>query len=568
MGMNDFPFDIMDIASLLRLNIRRRGPSSVYTDCPFCGDRRGKMNLNLVKNVWRCNYCGKGGGMLSLYGEVHGLSNAEAYQEIRETLLSLGTASDIGQYRQALPNEQPQAERAPAREVHRTYSALLSMLTLTPPHWEHLRILRGLSPEQIDRFGFRSTPPAFQCQPIAETLMRQGYTVNGVPGFYLNDRGRWTVRFHQKTSGILIPIRGIDGLICGLQTRLDRPIKNPDDPPEKQGIKYLTLSSAGKNMGTSPGSPVHFIGDPCARTVYVTEGALKADISHALTGRTFAATIGANNVAGLAPLFALLKKNGTQEIIEAEDMDKYRNAAIHQGASKIYLMARNNGLSFRRLTWNPNYKGIDDWQLALRRKQMEKKSVPRLSFKEQYLSGLCGLDYIEVCVEEWHRLPADGISLRKHLGLTEQEYDIFLKTGLSTALAQILNKQRRSQCFRIYQLDLEGGKTVPYAFAGLDRLFKLGLEQPRASDYVLVHDGEIVCPTEQSDAEVLQRIFETFNDTLPEAYRGRSISPSDVIELYGDGARRYFYREERVFTPVKFSPMFANKPREMRMIGG
>ena len=56
----------MDVASLLRLNIRRRGPGHVYADCPICGDRRGKMNMNLAKNVWRCNYCNEGGGMLAL----------------------------------------------------------------------------------------------------------------------------------------------------------------------------------------------------------------------------------------------------------------------------------------------------------------------------------------------------------------------------------------------------------------------------------------------------------------------------------------------------------------------
>ena len=61
-GTADFPFSILDVAAFLRLNIRRRGPDYVYADCPICGDRRGKMNLNLTKNVWRCNYCGEGGG--------------------------------------------------------------------------------------------------------------------------------------------------------------------------------------------------------------------------------------------------------------------------------------------------------------------------------------------------------------------------------------------------------------------------------------------------------------------------------------------------------------------------
>lgn len=59
----DFPFGIMDVVELLHLRIRRRQANSVYVDCPFCGDRRGKMNVNFVKNVWRCNYCDEHGGM-------------------------------------------------------------------------------------------------------------------------------------------------------------------------------------------------------------------------------------------------------------------------------------------------------------------------------------------------------------------------------------------------------------------------------------------------------------------------------------------------------------------------
>ena len=79
---HDLPFGIMDVAGLLRLNIRRRAPGQVYVDCPICGDRRGKMNLNTAKDLWRCNYCGEGGGMLSLYAKVYGVSNSDAYPYI------------------------------------------------------------------------------------------------------------------------------------------------------------------------------------------------------------------------------------------------------------------------------------------------------------------------------------------------------------------------------------------------------------------------------------------------------------------------------------------------------
>ena len=88
----DFPYGILDVAELLHLQRRRPGPNSVYTDCPFCKDRRGKMNLNYVKNVWRCNYCGEQGGMLSLYARLNHITNSEANREIREALRIENTA--------------------------------------------------------------------------------------------------------------------------------------------------------------------------------------------------------------------------------------------------------------------------------------------------------------------------------------------------------------------------------------------------------------------------------------------------------------------------------------------
>lgn len=362
----------MDVAALLRLNIRRRGPGYVYVDCPICGDRRGKMNLNLTKNVWRCNYCGRGGGMLALYAKVYRISNSAAYQEICDALQTGSPAPEYTASYAANPSKDiPQAERASEREIHRTYTAMMSALTLRPAHREHLRNKRGLTDAQIEQFGFKSTPPQHLCRTLARVLGEQGYTVQGVPGFYIDDYGKLTVRFYQRTAGILIPVRSVDGLLCGLQTRLDKPIRDKDDPPEKEGIKYLTLSSTGKKMGTTSKSPVHFVGDPCSRVVYVTEGALKADIAHALTGRTFAATIGANNTAGLDGLFAFLKRNGTEEIIEAEDMDKYHNSAVNRGATKVHQLAIKHGMACRQLIWDPQYKGIDDWQLALHRKEQQ-----------------------------------------------------------------------------------------------------------------------------------------------------------------------------------------------------
>lgn len=552
----------MDVAALLRLNIRRRGPGSVYVDCPVCGDKRGKLNLNLDKNVWHCNYCQKGGGMLSLYAMVYHISNAEAYREICETLLNDGIAPGYAAEVKEAVKSAPQMERACARELHRTYTAMLSMLTLTTAHKEHLRTVRGLTDEQIDRFGFKSTPTPFLCPAIADRLIKQGFTVQGVPGFYLDDKGRWTVKFFSKTSGILIPIRGMDGQIQGLQTRLDHPIRDENDPPDKSGIKYLTLSSTGKSMGASSGSPVHFVGDPCARVVYVTEGALKADIAHALTGRTFLATIGANNTAGLEPFFAALEKNGTEEIIEAEDMDKYRNKAVGSGASKVYAMAKKHGFACRRLTWNPRYKGIDDWQLAMRKQNEEKKELtPVLNFKQQYLRGSCDYSKIRDFIDKWHDANDDTVTLMEHLGLTEKEYKAFLRNDPADPLEKMLDDQRRFQQFRIYQLDLRANKHIPYAFESMEKLRSLGFGQPRASDYLMVYEAGFYCPIEHTAENVLEHLFCVFNVCPPKDYSGRSLSVSDVVELFDDKERRYYYCEPAGFQATDFSPMLAKRAK-------
>ena len=545
----------MDIAALLRLNIRRRGPGFVYVDCPVCGDRRGKMNLNLEKNVWHCNYCQNGGGMLSLYAQVYHISTSEAYREICEALMTEAAAPSYALEVKETVKSAPQVERIPVQELHRTYAAMLSMLTLNAAHREHLRTVRGLTDEQIDRFGFKSTPTPFLCPAIADKLVKQGCTVQGVPGFYVDDKGRWTVRFYSKTSGIIIPIKSMGGLIQGLQVRLDHPIRDKDDPPDKVGVKYLTLSSSDKNMGTSSGTPVHFVGDPTARVVYVTEGALKADVAHALTGRTFLATIGASNTSGLDSLFDALQRSGTEEIIEAEDMDKYRNKAVNSGASKVYLLARKHGLACRRLTWNPKYKGIDDWQLAIKQQEQIKKEEQTMNFKQQYLHGHCSIEQIGSFISKWQAAHEGGIA--EYLGLTAEEYTAFLRNDNDGAFEKMLSSQRHLQRFRLYQLDLSSGKTVPYAFVSMKKLLALGYEQPRAADYRLVYDCGIYCPNEQPEIVILERLYEIFNLNHPKDYRGRSLSMSDVVELYDDTSRNYYYCDETGFALTGFSPMLA-----------
>lgn len=552
-GVQDFPFGIEDVTELLHLRIRRRCSDGAYVDCPFCGEGRGRMKINYVKNVWRCNYCNEHGGMLALYARIHSLTNSEAYREICDSIQNgIGYSYDLPMTHKKKEAEVEPVNRAENSVIHKTLTGLLGMLKLSEQHREHLRNVRGLSDEQIEQLGYKSTPPFYMCGPLTSRLIEQGYTVEGVPGFYQKD-GKWTINFSTMTAGILIPARGIDGMIRGFQIRLDVPLKNDDEDKDKPGAKYIWFSSGSKPMGTTAGSPLHFVGNPFARVVYVTEGILKSDIAHMLMDRTFAAIAGINNTAQLDMLFALLAENGTQTIIEAADMDKYRNEHVNKGASTIYLLAKKHGLSFRRLTWNPNYKGIDDWQLAVRRSK-ERKEDCMTNFKTRFLYGLCGYDAIDDEITKWRERKETELYLHEYLGFTEEEYAFFLKYSREKMIRYLLDCQT-TQRYRIYQLDFSGNAVIPFAFSGIKELHKAGYEQPPAANYRMVCDGALLCDKNDSEQKRLEFIFQRYNNELPRDYTGRSISPSDIIELYDGSERRYFYCDEQGFCPVQFSPL-------------
>lgn len=554
---HDFPFGIMDVVDLLHLRIRRPSPTGVYVDCPICNDKRGKMHINRQNDTWRCNYCDESGGMLSLYARLHNMSTSEAYREIRDAMLNGVGLSDYAVKYPDKPKVET-IEDTPIADItvrHNTYSAFLSMLTLSKEHREHLNAVRGLPDEQIEKLGYKSTPPFYMCRSLANRLLQNGCQLEGVPGFYQKD-GQWTIASSTYTAGILIPARTRQGYISGFQIRLDVPLKNEDDPPDKQGAKYVWFSSVGKPKGTSSGSPAHFVGDPDAGVVYVTEGLLKSDIAHYLMNRTFAATAGVNNMAQLELLLKELAENGTHTIIETEDMDKYRNEAAAKGALKLYELAKKYGMTCRGLNWNPNYKGADDWQLALKRNATVKEDS-RMNFRQRFMYGLCDIDAIDDDIADWHESTECECELHEHLGLTWEDYSLFVEN--SAEFESRLLSQRQEQGFRIYQLNISLHKVIPFAFAGIEELHKAGHDYPPAAEYRLIHEGMLHCDENEDDFQRLTRIAKQFGDVLPKDYRGRSVAQSDVLELYDDTGRRYFYRDKDKFCPVKFSPMLAKK---------
>ena len=348
--MNGYPFTILDIAGILNLKIRRRQPTNIDVDCPFCGHKKGKMNINLTKNVFRCNYCGESGGMIELYSNVFQISNAQGYAEICEILHCGKEPGELPKPKQLYTPDMEQLPKADLETRHQTYSMMLAQLILSKDHQQNL-MHRGLNKEQILKYGYKSTP-AFGFNRIVSAIMSKECVLDGVPGFYTKKNNTYGINFHRNVSGILIPVCSMDGRIEGFQIRLDRPIEDK---------KYIWFSSSNQFRGTSVGGPVHFIGNPADKTVYVTEGALKANIAHSFCGKTFVALAGVSHYKSLEPIFAQLKQNGTKNIVEAYDMDKDTNVHVEQSCMQMMQMADKFGFQVHRLRWDARYKGIDDW---------------------------------------------------------------------------------------------------------------------------------------------------------------------------------------------------------------
>ncbi len=103
------------------------------------------------------------------------------------------------------------------------------------------------------------------------------------------------------------------------------------------------------------------------------------------------------------------------------------------------------------------------------------------------------------------------------------------------------------------------GKVIPFAFGGMKLVQKAGYEQPPAEDYRMVHEGVLSCYKEEDTHKRLLRLIQLYGDCLPEGYRGRNVAPSDVLELYDDTTRKFYYRDKKAFWPVQFSAKLARK---------
>ena len=368
-----YDYNIIDVVKCLSLEVRHMNKTDWDVDCPFCTvnpvnghNGKGKLNICIPKDAFRCSRCDTHGGMLDLYTLVKGVDRKQARQEILD-YINHGIASDthnICAKAQAEYNKRCK-NRASAQEVDRTYRAFLSLCVLEKQHKEQL-LQRGLSEAQIKYFGFRTAPThKEQHTRIINKLLFYGYKLEGVPGFFKDKSGRWNYNLFRFTSGILIPMMSIDRKIQGFQIRLDNP---------REGNKYLWFSSKNKAQGLSSGSPAH-ITNPIEinsnSVIYLTEGGLKADVACALSGKSFIGVAGVNNQSDLPELFGNLKQLGVNRIVDCFDRDCEYNEQVEKARRKLKSKVLKAGLIYSRMSWDNRFKGIDDYMAAHEKREWE-----------------------------------------------------------------------------------------------------------------------------------------------------------------------------------------------------
>lgn len=344
--------DIMEAANQLGLELYPiQGGRQYTTRCWSC---QGKgMGLDTKKNghltirpdlqVFRCPRCGYSGNAFTMARDLLGEEQGRKF---------LNDMNSAARPVRSVIEEQQQVS-VTERDV--VYNGLLKRLVLSPSHRQDLRS-RGLPDDVIDVKGYRSTLGWESAEGVCKLLIKEGLSLDGIPGFYKNQEGKWVF---MTLPGFLIPVRNIQGQIQGLQIRVDNWFLNKK-PTLK---KYIWLSSVSKEKGTSSGAPVHIVCPENIRIssetkLWITEGPLKADIASLYMGITFMGIAGvslykqaANEVSNM----------GLRKTRVAYDTDLKENPHVKDAQIELLQELAIRGVKAVPVTWNDVFgKGIDD----------------------------------------------------------------------------------------------------------------------------------------------------------------------------------------------------------------
>lgn len=378
-------FTIADVARIHDIKVIKEMGGDIYAVCPFCGDKRGKFSYIIQKgnkqNIYNCFNCDSHGGAIDLHiklanGDYSGPDGKKrAAKEIFDALNGNECYSNYHKKMEETTQETEEVAKASDGHISSVYYALLKELELKEVHKQDL-LRRGLTEDQIKRFRFKSTPD--NKYKVCKELVKKGYCLEGVPGFFLNDKGNWDMKLSGK--GYFCPVfDGEQNLIIGFQIRVDNPTN---------GAKYLWFSSSGKEKGVSSGALSTFLPGENERVIIITEGILKATIIYSLLDRKVS-VIGVPGVKAIKGIEDYLKRfDSNAYVYEAYDMDKAmktedareleKTMRIANDAVKLKTLVEEFGIETHSLNWDydedgfwkENYKGLDDFLYSYEKKEL------------------------------------------------------------------------------------------------------------------------------------------------------------------------------------------------------
>ena len=365
-------YQMNDILPLLPVPQPSYGKTAYNIPCPICdapGSRGRHLNINLKENVFCCPKCGEfSGGVFDLYAYYEGVPRNDVLRLLRARLGGSDHADGGGQQkrRKAPPRspEIPQASLADIERRHRVYSSLLECLPLADDHRENLRG-RGLSDDAIRHFQYRTAPTA-NLQSLARNLIQTGCDLYGVPGFYRDTQGCWTLASYRR--GIMIPCRDRWGRIQSFHIRLDEKLK--------RGGKFLTFSSTDKPDGAGAENWCHIVGS-VQPEILLIEGYMKADIVHHFTGRTVLAIPGVTSTQPLTAALKELSGLGVRRVMTCFDMDYMKNWHVENAYRKLLQLLSGLDITFGTYLWDPAYNGLDAyiWGFCMKRGERNANSL-------------------------------------------------------------------------------------------------------------------------------------------------------------------------------------------------
>lgn len=257
-----------------------------------------------------------------------------------------------------------EAERARPEHRDLIYRALLSFLPCQDRHRKRME-RRGFHRADYPdvRLGYLpgNRGRAGLVRRFCEAYEIREDELYGVPGFFINHNGAWSLAGPQ---GLLLPSYDEHGRIQALQIRPERP---------RAGAKYIWLSSAHKVLsGISSGSPAGVLmpldaqGKPLSlekdeidtHELLLTEGFHKGLALRKAFDKTVAWLAGAGNLGAALALVGRLQPRRVTLFLDA---DWRSNFQVRRQMARLLQALSAQGIEVRCMAWPSHFgKGIDD----------------------------------------------------------------------------------------------------------------------------------------------------------------------------------------------------------------